>query len=1097
MTQDQLRDIFQSKYSKENWYNLLAFIFSGPQKPCQLGFLPQPVPIPVPNEERMDGFHIGQVAFGGEKLQLYVFELKDNTQIKRNRVGLRNMVNYLRDVDDAALVVYHTLDKKHWRVSYICDIIGKTALKRYSFAFGDKDERYTTPVRRFLDLEKGELTFKAIETAFSVEALNKEFFKGYKDQFRKFCDYLSAGREQTKQDRDYVKKLLGRLVFLQFLQKKGWMGVPAANKEWEDGDPNYLQNLIAKNNKNEALLTEVLEPLFFATLNEKRQGDIADKKLGGNIKIPYLNGGLFDKDSLDTKKIDFPYSYFAELSDFFSAYNFTIDENDPDDSEVGIDPEMLGHIFENLLEDNKDKGAFYTPKEIVHYMCRESLVQYLRSHTGEELHKTIDELVREGKFTGNAAEATKLNDLLREVKICDPAIGSGAFPMGLLSEIFHCRRILVAGQKNFPSSAAIKREIIQDNIYGVDIEQGAVDIARLRFWLSLVVDEPQPEPLPNLDYKIMQGNSLLESFEGEDLSVLYKDDEVATDLFFAPKKRQDIIELQKRYFSTTDHTEKSNLKNEINEIIIKHLEDSFRKHKRKVNEQLAKTREIIANFKTAIKGNGVPKGRIVEYQKRIDKESKLLAQLEVTKASLEEKSQRLKAINDDSRPFFLWHLFFKDVFNRGGFDIVIGNPPYIQLQKDGGLLAKELEGEHFETFARTGDIYCLFYEQGVRILRNGGIEAFITSNKWMRAAYGENTRLFFAKYNPLKLIDVGAKVFDSATVDTNILILQKSNNKHCFQVVNFTQHLSELENARFSLMEIPEDGAAWILLSAEQQDIERKIVLYGTPLKEWDLDIYFGVKTGYNEAFIIDTAKRDELIAADPKCAEIIKPILRGRGIDRYASISEGLWIIFIPWHFPLHKDESIQGASDLAERTFENNYPAIYEHLLSHKIGLSERNKAETGIRYEWYAMQRCAATYREELDKEKIVWKRIGSILRFCYDDTGSVVLDSTCFAAGPNSKYLVAVLNSKMGHYLLKDAPKTGTGDLLISVQALEPVRIPMLSLEEQQPFIDLIDQILDAKSANPAADTSALESEIDRMVYDLYGLTKEEVQIIEKN
>jgi hypothetical protein len=465
--------------------------------------------------------------------------------------------------------------------------------------------------------------------------------------------------------------------------------------------------------------------------------------------------------------------------------------------------------------------------------------------------------------------------------------------------------------------------------------------------------------------------------------------------------------------------------------------------------------------------------------------------LKAAKSELENKWQRLKAIDDDNRPFFLWHLFFKDVFNRGGFDIVIGNPPYIQLQKDGGSLAKEFEGEHFETFARTGDIYCLFYEQGIRILREGGIEAFITSNKWMRAAYGEHTRLFLAKYNPLKLIDVGAKVFDSATVDTNILILQKGKNEHRFQAVNFTKHLSELENARLSPTEIPAEGAAWILLSPAQQDIERKIALYGTPLKEWDLDIYFGVKTGYNEAFIIDTAKRDELVAADPKSAEIIKPLLRGKDVDYYATQPSDVYIIAT---FPTLQLEI-------------EHYPAIKSHLLSFGIERLEQTgnkhiidgeeiKARKKTHHKWFETQDPIG-YHKELEEEKIVWKRIGSILRFCYDDTGSVVLDSTCFASGPNSKYLVAVLNSKMGHYLLKDAPKTGTGDLLISVQALEPVRIPMLSQEEQQPFIDLVNQILAAKAANPATDTSALESEIDEMVYDLYSLTEDEIAIIKDN
>lgn len=229
--------------------------------------------------------------------------------------------------------------------------------------------------------------------------------------------------------------------------------------------------------------------------------------------IPYLNGGLFDKDRIDELDIDFPYSYFKDLMEFFSMYNFTIDENDPDDSEVGIDPEMLGHIFENLLEDNKDKGAFYTPKEIVQYMCRQSIIQYLKTHEPDKQYvEPIEELINNGiimPILQTQSIASRFMQLLKNIKVCDPAIGSGAFPMGILYVLYHAIHHLQSYAEphgNFDSTKT-KRDIIQNNIFGVDIEQGAVDIARLRFWLALVVDANEPEPLPNLDYKITCGNS--------------------------------------------------------------------------------------------------------------------------------------------------------------------------------------------------------------------------------------------------------------------------------------------------------------------------------------------------------------------------------------------------------------------------------------------------------------------------------------------------------------------------------------------------------------------------------------------------------------
>ena len=261
----------------------------------------------------------------------------------------------------------------------------------------------------------------------------------------------------------------------------------------------------------------------------------------------------------------------------------------------------------------------------------------------------------------------------------------------------------------------------------------------------------------------------------------------------------------------------------------------------------------------------------------------------------------------------------------------------------------------------------------------------------------------------------------------------------------------------------------------------------GTPLKDWDININRGILTGYNEAFIIDGDTKDGLIAEDPKSAEIIRPILRGRDIKRYNYEFADLWLIYIPWHFPLQNDSSIKGASIIAEQAFEEQYPAIYRHLLKHKTELSERNKAETGVRYEWYALQRWGANYWEDFSKHKIVWKRVGSILRFSYDESGIMALDSTCFATGTNIKYLVGVLNSCFGRYLMKDAPQTGTGDLLISVQAIAPLNIPIplpSNLSE-------IEELVDRKIEHP---TSEVESKINDILYKICDFTEEEIEYI---
>ena len=285
---------------------------------------------------------------------------------------------------------------------------------------------------------------------------------------------------------------------------------------------------------------------------------------------------------------------------------------------------------------------------------------------------------------------------------------------------------------------------------------------------------------------------------------------------------------------------------------------------------------------------------------------------------------------------------------------------------------------------------------------------------------------------------------------------------------------------------------SWVILSEIEQSIKRKIEAVGTPLKDWDIQIYRGVLTGYNEAFIISTEKRNEILAnchseqERVKTEELIRPILRGRDIKRYGYEWANLWLIYIPWHFPYQFDDSIQGASESAELAFKEQYPAVYSHMLRYKEPLSKRNKAETGIRYEWYAMQRWGAKYWEDFSKPKVVWKRVGSILRFSYDKGGHLALDSTCFATGNHIPFLVCILNSKMGHYLLQNAPKTGTGDLLISVQAIEPLQIPQPSSSEEDALASLL-----------SVTTEIDEQKIDNIIFNMYELNECEIDFINKS
>jgi hypothetical protein len=433
-----------------------------------------------------------------------------------------------------------------------------------------------------------------------------------------------------------------------------------------------------------------------------------------------------------------------------------------------------------------------------------------------------------------------------------------------------------------------------------------------------------------------------------------------------------------------------------------------------------------------------------------------------------------------------WQFGVKD-----GFDIVIGNPPYIRQEKIKQWKAQFKQS--YQVFTGTADIYTYFYEKGFNLLSENGHLCYITSNKWMRAKYGEKLRYFFKNDTGLKqIIDFeGKQIFENATVDTNILLCGKQKTDS----FNYQKQLPNENNPLFTMSIADLSSNAYTLQPPEILALKKKIEICGTPLKDWNINIYRGILTGFNEAFIIDTAKRNELIAQDPKSAEIIRPILRGRDIKAYEHNWAGLWIIFIPWHFPLHKDKSITGVSEKAERAFQGQYPIIYNHLLQYKDKLSKRNKAETGIRYEWYAMQRCANTYLAEFEKEKIVWQRVTKKAMFCLVKPDIFIQDSMAFiTTNENTNYLMAILNSKLIKLFVEMfVHKYGDAGYLLSNQYVEQLPIPQISKTAQQPFIELVDKILQAKQ--DGKDTTALETQIDKLVYQLYNLTNDEIKIIE--
>ena len=1021
-SKDNLRQIFQQPFNEEGWQNMLQNYFHAKnlrKEPERINN--------TPDDEA--GYYLGKLNTDPYSIGLFYYQIQHGN-VARKRVGLRNLVKSFINPNwgefDAALVVFDS--GSAWRLSFVCDIKGEnTAAKRFTYVFGESDNYYNTPVGRFDALQRNGISFETIKDAFSVERLNKDFFNGYKDRYVKFLNHIN---EDTKENRDYVKKLLGRLVFLQFLQKKGWMGVPANQQGWNGGDKFYLNHLIERYEGNDRLLSDVLEPLFFNTLNERRINDLTDSRLGKNIKIPYLNGGLFDKDDLDKKDIDFPYDYFKELMDFFAMYNFTIDENDPEDSEIGIDPEMLGHIFENLLEDNKDKGAFYTPKEIVQYMSQESVAQYLKSHAPEELHTAIDSLIKQRvvePILQNKEKARLVNKALSVVKVCDPAIGSGAFPMGVLNVLFDCRHLLYGfiGKNEDFSYAKVKRDIIQNNIYGVDIEKGAVDIARLRFWLALVVDENEPQPLPNLDYKIMCGDSLLHRFalDAPFQNVLKDYNQKNGTHYTLDDYRQWVYD----YTDISDHTQKDDFR--------KRIEDIKRAVKTELNDKekgkIAKVRGTIDNLQMEDMFGGK------KNEKKIKALQKELKALEQQRAEIESNK-----IYDQA---FEWRFEFPALLDENGdfmgFDIVIGNPPYIRPHHLPDS-TKHYLWSNFETYEKKADIYVCFMEIALRIVKSKGITTLIVSDGWLRLDSFEKIRKYIlANADVLQIIDFTKDVFESATVKTCIFVSSKCATKDSHLSSAVIEDKVNLDNIKFNIIEQSQFSFTYknvfdLSINHASTQLKNKLMSQSSTLGSSFL-LAFGVKTGDDERFL----------TFDPFVSTDCKKLVRGADINRWTIDFKGEYVIYKP------------------------------EQMRKNKKTARPGNK--------------------ERFEQPKVLVRDTGGGLMATFDNSNYYVKDVIIIEHTTKStallKMLAAILNSKTMRWFYETSFPT------LHVQRDELASLPLPSYiyktEIQEKVLSFVDQILSYKEVSILNDTSAIEQQIDLLIYHLYGLTYDEVLIVD--
>ena len=887
--------------------------------------------------------------------------------------------------------------------------------------------------------KRNSLEIKDIEDAFNVEALSKEFFGKYKTQYETFVNYMvdptngmrqhfidtdfdhtgmTADKIRDREEkpiRDYVKKLLGRIVFLHFLQKKGWLGVPAG-KEWGEGDRNFMLNIFKNANENQKgnFLEEILEGLFAEALDRDRsaQDDLYDTKVEGfhNCRIPYLNGGLFERDILEKKSCHFPASFFDSLLTMLSQYNFTIDENDPNDAEVGVDPEMLGRIFENLLEDNKDKGAFYTPKEIVQYMCRESLISYLQTDQREEDKECIRLFV-------STHDATLLGDLKEEieqklynVKICDPAIGSGAFPMGLLRELFLCRSAI---EPNIMENAAnIKRHIIQNNIYGVDIERGAVDIARLRFWLSLIVDEKSPEALPNLDFKIMQGNSLLEQYKGVDLSTM-TEKKVGTEQYITifdsmlDVYRKNLRDKLAEYYVCPNHDKKMLLRKDIADIV---------------------------------------KQELIEQSIDIDFED----------VDLSANSQ-----------FFLWHTWFHDVFSRPskeGFDIVIGNPPYISAPTQ--IVSPELNEQRkrivaskkYKSLNEKWDLYVPFMELGLQLLCPKGIFAMIVPYPLTNQKYGKKLRKMLAEeYRLLEIADLnGTKIFENATVSNCIPFIQNSQPNGELRITQIFEDKIIREVLSKSPGALKQDDKNYVWNLTEEERTGNRFANMNV-LGDFCY-ISKGMVVNANENTEKGAFRKEDLIS-DSLDAIHCRKYIEAKDIDKYQVKR----VRYLEWNTERCPDK-------LSRPTFRELYdrPKLIMNCLG-TINVTIDTEEHFLHNHSIY----CAVLWK---DLKDVINKSISSsVKKFCKHKR--LVMES--MSKEVDLYYLLGILNSSMADQLLAD--QRG-GDYHIYPEHIRNLPIPVPQRETQDAIGKIAKEILHRRETN--TDYSELEEQINRLVAVLY-------------
>ncbi|GAA9521946.1 class I SAM-dependent DNA methyltransferase [Helicobacter pylori] len=1016
--------------------------------------------------------------------------------------------------------------------------------------------------------DKGKILIKPSRTQNSLSDALKKAYKNLDDE--EVMALLIAWNNRIL----FLRLLESLLISFNHFDKKPFLTIENF-KDFNALNTLFFEVLAKKNNERLKEIKEdkILEkiPYLNSSLFDKTPLELKGHEIKwlDNKSLEIYPKSIFKKDK-DYQEKDLPLLEY--LFTFLHAYDFTTTPKDIKDNKNTsesclINPSVLGLVFEKL--NGYKEGSFYTPSFITSYMCSESIKTIVRDKFNQKYNIECEKLKELKNYLKNSYKEDKRKEYLQvllTLRVCDPAVGSGhflvsalnemvwiAYELGLIAslhrydlklendeiiihyaltgEIFNYTK---PHSENDPHHHIqkelfeLKKSIIENCLFGVDINPNSCEITKLRLWIELlkysyyIFEEGKNtnalETLPNIDINIKCGNSLIFNFPLNSKLTIGQTLEFSKNLKAEIKEYKNSVMFYKEglgekakilqniaklksliinYF-IEQHQAKRHLKESLKAFTSEYGDGIFDISTAFGMEMLKIARHKDNNYKfvpTLTKKQPSPIG--VEANKLLIKIKECYETLENLKNS--------KTLE--------WRFEFPEVLDDEGdflgFDCIIGNPPYIRQEhiKD---IKPLLEKQYQDFYNSTADIYTYFFALAFHLLKEKGFNAFITSNKYARAKYGTKLReLLLKKTTLVSYMELNAlKVFESAAVDTSIMsfIKQTPPKESEFNYYEPTPNdKSNLKSARpLPMKQNALSTESFIFANATLLDLRDKMESVGTPLKDWDIQIYRGILTGANEAFIIPTEKREEILNAcktqeeRKRTERLIKPILRGKDIKRYSYEWAGEWVIFIPWHFPNTNNPKNMEEN---EQDFSIHYPIIYSHLLSHKDKLLKRNKDETGKRYEWYCLQRWAANYYQDFEKEKIVYPCImAKEPCFVYEEKGFYAPAPANIITGDKIeiKYITALLNSKCIYFAMRKFYMGGGIEGELKTNNLEKIPIPKITPQNQKLACKITDgakAILEAKEKDPKANTQQLEKEIDALVYQLYNLTDEEIKIIE--